>query len=170
MALFDIFKKKSKKEEKAMTQDEKELEKAKEDIAKKGADSKTERDREDESVAAQERESGTEDSQSAKDRIDESEGAKKADEKREEEKDDSVEDKLGAVFSRFESKLDQLIAKLDTMTAKETVEEKAEEVVEEKAEEVYGLGNGVFQGEVAEEKVEKMSPAEVAKVVRSLKK
>ena len=169
MSLFDIFKKKSKKEEKAMTQDEKELEKAKEDIAKKGADSQTERDREDESVAAQERESGTEDSQSAKDRIDESEGAKKADEKREE-KGDSVEDKLGAVFSRFESKLDQLIAKLDTMNAKETVEEKAEEVVEEKADEVYGLGNGVFQGEVAEEKVEKMSPAEVAKIVRSLKK
>ena len=38
-----------------MTQDEKEIEKAKEDIAEKGADSQTEKDRIDESVAAQER-------------------------------------------------------------------------------------------------------------------
>lgn len=65
-----------------MTKDEKEIEKAKSDIEKKGPDEQTEKDRVDESVAAQERADGETDSQSAKDRVDESEGAEKADEKR----------------------------------------------------------------------------------------
>lgn len=72
-----------------MTQDEKEIEKAKDKIAEKGADSQTEKDRIDESVGEQERRSGDENSQNAKDRVDESEGAKKADEKRAEEKAES---------------------------------------------------------------------------------
>lgn len=78
------WRKKKEKGEGEMTVDEKEIEKAKKDIAEKGEDSQTERDRIDESVAAQERESGNENSQTAKDRIDESEGAEKADKEREE--------------------------------------------------------------------------------------
>lgn len=69
-----------------MTEDEKEIKKAKEDIAEKGADSQTEKDRVDESVGEQERRSGNENSQNAKDRVDESEGTEKAAEKRAEEK------------------------------------------------------------------------------------
>ena len=52
---FPFFKKKNKEEvEKTMTQDEKEIEKAKRDIKEKGPDSQTEKDRIDESVGEQE--------------------------------------------------------------------------------------------------------------------
>lgn len=90
MKLFNLFKKKkSIKEDSAMTEDEKQIEKAKEDIAEKGADSQTKKDRIDESVGEQERRDGDENSQNAKDRVDESEGAKKADVERAEENADS---------------------------------------------------------------------------------
>lgn len=98
--MFDLLKKnKTKKEEtEQMTQDEKEIEKAKRDIAEDGKDSQTEKDRIDESVGEQQKRSGDTNSQSAKDRVDESEGAKKADEKRaevkKEEKSDEREDGL----------------------------------------------------------------------------
>ena len=85
--MFDFLKRKKKEAEETMaTTDEKEVKKAEEDIAEKGEDSQTEKDRIDESVAAQEKETGNEDSQTAKDRVDESEGAEKADEKKAEEK------------------------------------------------------------------------------------
>lgn len=75
--------KKPKQEVKEMaTADEKEIKKAELDIDDKGKDTQTRRDREDESVAAQERDKGDEDSQTAKDRIDESRGTKRADEER----------------------------------------------------------------------------------------
>lgn len=48
---------------------------AKTDVAEKGTDSQTEKDRVDESVGEQEKLDGNEDSQTAKDRVDESEGA-----------------------------------------------------------------------------------------------
>ncbi len=68
------------KEEDDMTKDEKQIAEAKEGIEEKGKDTQTEKDRIDESVAAQERADGDEDSQSAKDRVKESEGAEEADE------------------------------------------------------------------------------------------
>ena len=113
-----------------MTQDEKEIAKAKEDIAKKGADSQTEKDRVDESVAAQERAKGEEDSQNAKDRVDESEGAKEADEKRAEEK------KEGA---GLEAKFDALIGRMDKLI--DTFEARAEAKDDKmaRAAEKYGL-------------------------------
>lgn len=52
--------------------------KAKEDIAATGEDAQTEKDRIDESVAAQEKNEGDEDTQSAKDRVDEFEGEEAA--------------------------------------------------------------------------------------------
>ena len=76
-----------------MTEDEKEIKKAKEDIAEKGKDSQTEKDRVDESVGAQEKNSDNENSQDAKDRVDESEGTKKADEERAEDKQEREEQK-----------------------------------------------------------------------------
>lgn len=77
-----------------MTEDEKQIEKAKEDVAEKGADSQTEKDRVDESVGEQEKRSGNENSQNAKDRVDESEATKKADEERAEEKREEKGDEL----------------------------------------------------------------------------
>ena len=55
---------------------EEQIEKAEEDIAEKGADSQTEKDRIDESVGEQEKQDGDEDTQDAKDRVDESLGEK----------------------------------------------------------------------------------------------
>ena len=109
MGLFDFWKKKDKKEAPAeMTEDEKQIAKAKEDIAEKGADSQTEKDRVDESVAAQERADGNKDTQSAKDRVDESEDAKKTDEQR-------AEDKAEAKTDGTAAKLDAMIERMDKL-------------------------------------------------------
>ena len=56
--MFDFLKRKNKKEDSEMTEDEKEIKKAKDDVAEKGADSQTEKDRIDESVGEQEKRSG----------------------------------------------------------------------------------------------------------------
>lgn len=61
---------------------------AEKDVAEKGADEQTEKDRVDESVGEQEKLDGDEDSQTAKDRVDESEGETEEDEKDEELEDD----------------------------------------------------------------------------------
>lgn len=92
-----------------MTKDEEQIAKAKEDITEKGEDSQTEKDRIDESVGEQEREDGNENSQSAKDRVDESEGAEKADEKKDEEKDNAEDEKKYVSREEF----DALVAKID---------------------------------------------------------
>ena len=113
-----------------MTQDEKEIAKAKEDIAEKGADSQKEKDRVDESVAAQERAKGEEDSQNAKDRVDESEGAKKADEKRAE------EEKEGA---GLDAKIDALIGRMDKLIATFEARAEAKDDKMARAAEKYGL-------------------------------
>lgn len=113
-----------------MTQDEKEIAKAKEDIAEKGADSQTEKDRVDESVAAQERAKGEENSQSAKDRVDESEGAKKADEKRAEEKNEGA---------GLDAKIDALIGRMDKLIATFEARAEAKDDKMARAAEKYGL-------------------------------
>lgn len=61
---------------KGESETEEQIDKAEEDIAEKGADSQTEKDRIDESVGEQEKQEGDEDSQDAKDRVDESLGEK----------------------------------------------------------------------------------------------
>ena len=58
------------------------VEKAEENIEKKGDDEQTKKDRVDESVGEQLKDEGKEDEQSAKDRVDESEGEEKAEEKK----------------------------------------------------------------------------------------
>ena len=119
-----------------MTEDEKQIAKAKEDIESQGPDSQTMKDRENESVAAQERADGNKDSQSAKDRIDESEGAKKADEKRAEESNGGLEKMLKALIS----KLDTFISKWETHENSNS-ENKGENKLKKSAEK-YGLSSG----------------------------
>ena len=63
---------------------EERIDEAKADIAEKGPDSQTEKDRIDESVGEQEKLDGNEDSQTAKDRVDESEGMQAAEQAHEE--------------------------------------------------------------------------------------
>ena len=116
------------------------IEKAKEDIAEKGKDSQTEKDRIDESVGEQEKQDGNEDSQSAKDRVDESEGEEKAlkeEGKADGEKHDEAaeEDRL----AKLEAKVDMLVEKLAGQFGWN--DEDAEKA--EKAKKVYGLGEGV---------------------------
>lgn len=80
--------------DKAHKSTEEQIEEAEENVAEKGTDTQTEKDRVDESVAAQEKDEGNEDAQDAKDRVDEAEGAEKADteEKAEAEAEEAQED------------------------------------------------------------------------------
>ena len=71
------------------------IEKAKDDIEKKGSDTQTEKDRVDESVAEQIKEDKDEDTQDAKDRVDESEGEEKAEKDKDNEQNESSEKKDG---------------------------------------------------------------------------
>lgn len=84
-----------------MTEDEKQEEKAKEDVAEYGKDTQTEKDRVDESVGVQEKRDGDENSQSAKDR------AKKADGEREEK-----EEKAPAWADKMFAALGEIVALL----------------------------------------------------------
>lgn len=111
----------------SMTDEEKaEFEKGKQDTAEQAEeaeekveaepkDDQTERDRVDESVAAQEKAEGDEDSQTAKDRIDESEGMEKADKEKAEEKPEEKEvgETMDARFKTIEEGLAELTDRLD---------------------------------------------------------
>lgn len=162
--MFNFFKKKSKKEESEMTEDEKEIKKAKEDIAEKGADSQAEKDRIDESVGEQERRSGDENSQNAKDRVDESEGTKKADEERAEEKekyDDDFKVRVISILERMEKRFDGLEKR--TAAAADADTEAAKRM-----EETYGIGNGVFQGSDKSAPERKLSKEEIASKIAKI--
>ena len=109
--MLGLFKKK--KEDSAMTEDEKQEQKAKEDVAEKGADSQSEKDRIDESVGEQEKKDGDEDSQSEKDRVDETEETKetdkkKAEEKREEKTEEKSEESIPAWAERMLGMIERL--------------------------------------------------------------
>lgn len=142
------------KEETDMTKDEKQIKEAKKDIAEKGADSQTEKDRIDESVAEQEKNDGDEDSQDAKDRVDESEATKEADEKRHEA---SQEDRL--------DRIEKAVLRLVEMLTPSKAEEKA---VEETAKDIYGLGNGVFSDTKDTKEEKTMSKEDVARTINKI--
>ena len=96
------------------------IDKAEEDIAEKGADSQTEKDRIDESVGEQEAEDGDEDIQDAKDRVDESIGEQeevdKSESKRVEAEDaEEVNAAMGARISALEEQLAGLAERLEQM-------------------------------------------------------
>lgn len=136
--------KKKRKEESAMTEDEKQEAKAKENIAEKGADSQTEKGRVDESVGEQEHLDGNKDSQSAKDRVNESEGAKKADEAREERGEENHDELSEKIVARINSAVEEAVSKavaaamakaLDDMGRKP---EEADKAVSNELEGIYG--------------------------------
>lgn len=131
-----------------MTKDEQQIAEAKKDIAEKGPDSQTDKDRIDESVGEQEHLDGNKDSQSAKDRVDESEGAKKADEERAEERaksnDDALSEKIVAMInSTVEGAVSRAVAEamtkaLDTMGREPVKASDAEADNLRKLEGIYG--------------------------------
>ena len=113
---------------------EEQIKKAEQDIREKGADEQTEKDRIDESVAAQEREEGDKDSQDAKDRVDESEGAKRADEKR-----DREEDREERHAARLEEAISRALAPL--LERIEKLERSPREVEKGTADKLSALAN-----------------------------
>lgn len=159
--MFSFFKKNKKEDSEPMTKDEEQIAKAKEDISENGADSQTEKDRIDESVAAQEHADGDEDSQTAKDRVDESEGTKKADEERAEDDGEKVPAWAAAMISTLE-KITAFFEK------QEQAAQDPDAGAAAKMTEAFGNGNGVFQGEEQKESEKTMTPAEVAKIVNKI--
>lgn len=148
-----------------MTEDEKQIEKAKRDIAEDGKDSQTEKDRIDESVGEQERRDGDEDSQNAKDRVDESEGAKKADEERAEEKKEEREDDFKV---RLLSVLERMEKYLDSVEKRAEAAADADSEAVKRMEETYGIGNGVFQGDGKGAPERQLTKEEIAKKIAKL--
>nr|DAG44638.1 MAG TPA: hypothetical protein [Caudoviricetes sp.] len=97
-------------EKKEPAEDTKEqIDEAEENIEKEGADEQTEKDRVDESVAAQEEDEGDENTQDAKDRVDESEGEE--DEEEEERIDKKREELLNSHDARIAS-LEDMVAEM----------------------------------------------------------
>lgn len=160
--MFSFFKKnKAEKQEvnNMATLDEKDIQKAKEDISEKGKDTQTERDRIDESVAAQLKDQGKEDTQSAKDRIDESEGMEKEEAARHK--------KIDGQFANLEMKIDKALELIEKMASIEKKEEVDDEKAFEKAKEKYGANPQVFDSDEATPKA--ITPAEAMAIVKSLK-
>lgn len=149
--------KKKKKEESAMTEDEKQEAKAKENIAEKGSDSQTKKDSIDERVGEQDHLDGNTDSQSAKDRLDEPEGAKKEDDARGERRED-----IPKWAERMIESLDRIVSYFEDK-AKGDPDAKAAE----KLDAAFGAGDGVFQGE-GEHEAKKMSKEEIASLVHKV--
>ena len=161
MALFDFLRKKKKEDPEEMTEDEKQIAEAREDIAEKGADSQTEKDRIDESVGEQERQDGNEDSQSAKDRVDESEGAEKADEERAKDEGEHMPAWAGELLSAIKGVADML-------SKQAAAAQSADAAAAENMEAAFGVGNGAFPSEQKEEEAKQLTPAEVASTIRKL--
>ena len=142
------------------TEDEEQITKAIKDVAEKGEDSQTVKDRIDESVGEQEHLDGDEDSQSAKDRVDESEGAQKADEERAEDQEETP--------GWAKEILSAIAALAEAIKAQPTPNEAANAEAEKRMDAAFGIGNGVFQGEPEEQPNKQMTKEEIADVVRKL--
>lgn len=148
-----------------MTEDEKQIEKAKEDVAEKGSDSQTEKDRVDESVGEQEKRDGDENSQTAKDRVDESEGAEKADEDRAE---DKKEERDGSFETRMLSFMERMDKFMEKLEAREQAAATADAEAAKRMEQTYGIGNGVFQGDDKSVPEKQLTKEEIAKKISKL--
>ena len=159
---------KTKKEESDMTEDEKQIAEVKTDIAEKGADSQTEKDRIDESVGEQERLDGDKDSQTAKDRVDESEGTKKADDERAEEKKDAAKEDVPAWASAMTASLEKVVGLLEQMTQAAKPAVTADDVAADRMKNAFGQRGGVFDGNGTAAEEKKMSPADVQKIISKL--
>lgn len=136
------------------------IDEAEKRIDEKGKDTQTEKDRIDESVGEQLKDTGDEDSQTAKDRVDESEGEERAEGK---ERDNSQDDRIG----RLEAKLDALAEKLEKVLTGMTEEPEEDEEALKKAEVRYGANSGVF--ETSTEEPKKMTAKEAVGVFKKFK-
>lgn len=148
------------------TVDEKEIEKAEEDIEESGANEQTERDRIDESVGEQERDDDEEDSQTAKDRVDESIGTEEADEERaEEEHEEKEENHLEGIGA----KLDNLLEMVTALVTSLTKEKGTDEVALEEAKKRYGVNSGVAEQGDTDNSSGEISPKEALEVLKRIR-
>ena len=140
------------------------------------------KDRIDESVGEQEHDDGNKDSQSAKDRVDESLGEEKALEEKREEKDVEMSENKeetphseGAAEYEMTGKTSSDMPEwakglLDRLGKIESYFDGKANGVEEAAEEIYGIGNGVFQGDDKAPETKRMSGAEVKAILNKIKR
>ena len=148
------------------TVDEKEIEKAEEDIEESGANEQTERDRIDESVGEQERDDDEEDSQTAKDRVDESIGTEEADEERaEEEHEEKEENHLEGIGA----KLDNLLEMVTALVTLLTKEKGTDEVALEEAKKRYGVNSGVAEQGDTDNNSGEVSPREAQEILKRIR-
>lgn len=148
------------------TVDEKEIEKAEEDIEESGANEQTERDRIDESVGEQERDDDEEDSQTAKDRVAESIGTEEADEERaEEEHEEKEENHLEGIGA----KLDNLLEMVTALVTSLTKEKGTDEVALEEAKKRYGVNSGVAEQGDTDNNSGEISPKEALEVLKRIR-
>lgn len=148
------------------TVDEKEIEKAEEDIEESGANEQTERDRVDESVGEQERDDDEEDSQTAKDRVDESIGTEEADEERaEEEHEEKEENHLEGIGA----KLDNLLEMVTALVTSLTKEKGTDEVALEEAKKRYGVNSGVAEQGDTDNNSGEVSPKEALEIMKRIR-
>lgn len=148
------------------TVDEKEIEKAEEDIEESGANEQTERDRIDESVGEQERDDDEEDSQTAKDRVDESIGTEEADEERaEEEHEEKEENHLEGI----RAKLDNLLEMVTALVTSLTKEKGTDEVALEEAKKRYGVNSGVAEQGDTDNNSGEVSPKEAQEILKRIR-
>lgn len=148
------------------TVDEKEIEKAEEDIEESGANEQTERDRIDESVGEQERDDDEEDSQTAKDRVAESIGTEEADEERaEEEHEEKEENHLEGIGA----KLDHLLEMVTALVTSLTKEKGTDEVALEEAKKRYGVNSGVAEQGDTDNNSGEISPKEALEVLKRIR-
>lgn len=137
------------------------------------------KDRVDESVAAQERADGNEDSQTAKDRVDESLGEEKAlEEKKDveesENKEETPHSEGAAEFEETgnapEAMPEWAKGLLDRLSKIESYFDGKANGVEEAAEEIYGIGNGVFQGDEKAQDSKRLTGADVKAILNKIKR
>lgn len=128
-------------------------------------------DRVHESIAAQERENGQEDSQSAEAREHEALGEEHAEGKGDveelHENDDALEEKAEDKRDEREDRLSTLEKRLEALESHFKAEGDSDEEAARKAEKIYGVGNGVFAAERADE--ETITPKEASEIARKYK-
>lgn len=128
-------------------------------------------DRVHESIAAQERENGQEDSQSAEAREHEALGEEHAEGKGDveelHESDDALEEKAEDKRDEREDRLSTLEKRLEALESHFKAEGDSDEEAARKAEKIYGVGNGVFAAERADEGT--ITPKEASEIARKYK-
>lgn len=145
--MLGLFKKK--KEDSAMTEDEKQAAEAEAKMKERGEEDgtkdQTAQDVKDEIVGAEEKAAGDENSQSAKAREKESEGTKEYDEKKAEETREQAHDDLSEkIMARIDSKIEEAVSKAVAAAMAKVLDdmgrtpEQADKTVSNELEGIYG--------------------------------